>query len=184
MLSPKPSTVSTRPRLSTAADHGETSRLSSSPPLNGSIGSTTEGSWSPLATYPRQRPSNATTPCWNKRPWRHNLNQIASGKPGAVHPPVAISNQSQRQLAPRPGVGINKVSDMLRYGLTRNVAPGLNFLSDIFGNVVCPMLQSIEGYDANRIIELPRHKVADDGFEIRSLDLSLAVDATAAKAIN
>jgi transposase len=32
-----------------------------SPPLNGSIGSTTEGSWSPLATYRRQRPSNATT---------------------------------------------------------------------------------------------------------------------------
>src|SRR6476469_1714419 len=85
MLSPKPSTVSTRPRLSTAADHGETSRLSSSPPLNGSIGSTTEGSWSPLATYRRQRPSNATTPCWNKRPWRHNLNQVASGNPGAVH---------------------------------------------------------------------------------------------------
>ncbi|MET4331160.1 transposase InsO family protein, partial [Bradyrhizobium sp. i1.15.2] len=22
---------------------------------------------------------------WNNRPWRHNLNQIASGKPGAVH---------------------------------------------------------------------------------------------------
>src|SRR4029077_15183495 len=84
MLSPKPSTVSTRPRLSTAADHGETSRLSSSQPLNGSIGSTTEGSWSPLATYRRQRPSNATTPCWNKRPWRHNLNQVASGNPGAV----------------------------------------------------------------------------------------------------
>ena len=45
-LSTKPSTVSTR---STGADHGETSRLSSSPPLNGSMGSTTEGSWSPLA---------------------------------------------------------------------------------------------------------------------------------------
>ena len=54
--------------------------------LEWSIGSTTEGSWSPLATYRRQRPSNATTPCWNKRPWRHNLNQIASGNPGAVHP--------------------------------------------------------------------------------------------------
>ena len=81
-------------------------------------------------------------------------------------------------------MSINKVSEMLGHGLARNVAPSLNFLSDIFGNVVCPMLQSIEGYNANRIIELPRHKLVDDGFEIRSLDLSLAVDATVAKAIN
>src|SRR6476660_3037193 len=99
MLSPKPSTVSTRPRLSTAADHGETSRLSSSPPLNGSIGSTTEGSWSPLATYRRQRPSNATTPCWNKRPWRHNLNQIASGNPGAVHYSRLMGGDEEGTLA-------------------------------------------------------------------------------------
>ncbi|WP_247435811.1 hypothetical protein, partial [Bradyrhizobium sp. 44] len=30
------------------------------------------------------KPSNATTPCWNNPRWRHNLNQMASGKPGAV----------------------------------------------------------------------------------------------------
>jgi len=73
---------------------------------------------------------------------------------------------------------------MLGHGLARNVAPGLNFLSDVFGNVVCPMLQSIEGNYANRIIELPGHKVVDDGFEIKSLDLGLAVHAATAKAIN
>jgi hypothetical protein len=94
------------------------------------------------------------------------------------------SNQSQRQLTRRPNISINKVLEMLGYGLARNVASGLNFLSGIFGNVVRPMLQSVEGYDANRIIELPSHKVADDGFEIRSLDLGLAVDAAAAIAIN
>src|SRR5258705_5149646 len=85
MPSPKPSTVFTRPSLSTGADHGGTSRPSSSPPSNGSTGSTTEGSWSPSATYRQPKPSNATTPCWNNRPWRHNLNQTASGNPGAVH---------------------------------------------------------------------------------------------------
>src|SRR3954449_4216111 len=51
---------------------------------NGSIGSTTEGSWSPSATFRRPRPKNATTPCWKLRPWPHNLNQMASGNPGAV----------------------------------------------------------------------------------------------------
>ena len=56
----------------------------SSRPWNGWTGSTTEGSWSLSATYRRPKPSNATTPCWNNPPWRHNLNQMASGKPGAV----------------------------------------------------------------------------------------------------
>lgn len=73
---------------------------------------------------------------------------------------------------------------MLRHSLARNVAPGLNFLSDIWGDVVRPMLQRVEGNDANGIIELPGHKIADDGFEVCALDLSLAVDAAAAKAIN
>ncbi len=45
---------------------------------------TTDGSWSLSATSRRPKPSNATTPCWNNPPWRHNLNQMASGKPGAV----------------------------------------------------------------------------------------------------
>src|ERR1022692_924526 len=66
-------------------DHGAASRPSSSRPWNGWPGSTTGGSWSLSATSRRPKPSNATTPCWNNPPWRHNLNQMASGKPGAVH---------------------------------------------------------------------------------------------------
>ena len=59
---------------------------------NGSIGSTTEGSWSPSATYRRPKPSNATTPRWSNRPWLHNLNQTASGNPGAVHQTTGTSS--------------------------------------------------------------------------------------------
>jgi hypothetical protein len=41
------------------------------------------------------KPSNATTPCWNNRPWRHNLTQTASGNPGAVQGPLeAIRERS------------------------------------------------------------------------------------------
>jgi hypothetical protein len=72
---------------------------------------------------------------------------------------------------------------MLGHGLTRNVAPGLNFLSDIFGNVVRPMLQSVEGYDPNRIIELPSHEVSDYCIEVCALDLGLAVHATATETV-
>jgi hypothetical protein len=62
---------------------------------------------------------------------------------------------------------------MLGHGLTCNVAPRLYFLSYIFGNVISPMLQRVEGDDANRIIELPGHKIVDDGFEVgRSISVS------------
>jgi hypothetical protein len=71
--------------------------------------------------------------------------------------------------------GINEVLDMLGHGLASDVAPHLYFLSDIFGNVVRPMLQRVED-DANRIIELPGHKIVDDDFEVGPLDLGFAVN--------
>lgn len=61
-------------------------------------------------------------------------------------------DQSQRQLAGWRGIRVNKISEMLGHGLARNVAAGLNFLSYILRNIVCPMLQSIERYDTNGII--------------------------------
>jgi hypothetical protein len=73
---------------------------------------------------------------------------------------------------------------MLGHGLTGNVAQFLNFLSDIFGDVVRPMLQSVKGHDANGIIEQSGHKVVDDGFKVGALNLGLAVEFAAAEAIN
>ena len=69
------------PSARTMADH---SRPSSSQRSNGSTGSTIAGCWSPSATSRRPKPRNATTPCWQKPPWRRDSNEIASGKPGAV----------------------------------------------------------------------------------------------------
>src|SRR4029079_6279000 len=79
--------------------HGETSKPSSSRRWNGWTGSTIEGSWSPSATSRPPKPNNATTPCWNNRPWRPNLNQIASGKPGAVQIQPAVQIFGKRSLA-------------------------------------------------------------------------------------
>jgi hypothetical protein len=53
-------------------------------------------------------------------------------------------SKSQSQLPRRAGVSINEVLDMLGHGLACNVAPRLYFLSDIFGNVISPMLQRVE----------------------------------------
>src|SRR5215217_4024367 len=65
------------------------------------------------------------------------------------------------------------------HGLASNVAPRLYFLSDIFGNVISPMLQRVEGDDADRIIELPGDKIVDDGF-----DLGFAVNRAIFKAVD
>ena len=47
------------------------------------------------------------------------------------------------------------------------------------------MLKRVEGDDADRIVELPRHQIGDDGFEVCPLDVGLAVGgAKAAKAVD
>jgi hypothetical protein len=38
------------------------------------------------------------------------------------------------------------------------------------------MLERIEGYNADRIIELPRHEIGDDSFEVCPRDLGFAVN--------
>ena len=79
------SMASTRPRSSIDVDRGATSRRSSLLPWNGSIGSTTDEFWSLSGIYRQPKPRNGTMPCWKNQHWPHNLNQMASGKPGAVH---------------------------------------------------------------------------------------------------
>ena len=37
------------------------------------------------------------------------------------------------------------------------------------------MLKGIEGDDADGIVELPRHQIVDDGFEVCLLDVGLSV---------
>ena len=39
----------------------------------------------PIGNIPPPEAEEATTPCWNNQPWRHDSNEMASGKPGAVH---------------------------------------------------------------------------------------------------
>ena len=92
MLSPRRSTVSTKPRSSIDGDRGGRSKPSSSQRWNGWTGSTTGGSWSPSEISRQPKPSNATTPGWNNQPWRRDSNQMASEEPGAVHinPPKLV----------------------------------------------------------------------------------------------
>lgn len=91
------STVSTRPKSFIDVDHGAASRRWNSPPWNGSIGSIIDGFWSLSGIYRQPKPRTGITPCWTNQPWPHNLNETASGKPGAVH--TCINSDSSTGLA-------------------------------------------------------------------------------------
>jgi hypothetical protein len=66
---------------------------------------------------------------------------------------------------------------MLGHGDTFDVASGLDFGGDHLGNVLRPMLECIEGVNADWIIKLASKEIGDDGFEIRPFDLCFAVGA-------
>src|SRR5271167_1311454 len=83
--SPRRSTASTKRRSSIGAGRGAASRPSSSPPSNGSIGSTTDASSSRSEISLPQRLKRATMPKPRVTPSPRDSNQTASGKPGAVH---------------------------------------------------------------------------------------------------
>ena len=72
--------------------------------------------------------------------------------PGVRH----RSNQPQGQLPGRTGVAGNEVMNMLGDGNALDIAAGLDFGCDIFRDVLRPMLKRIEGYNADRVVELPR----------------------------
>ena len=72
----------------------------------------------------------------------------------------------------RPVV-LDKVADVLGQFVALDIEPGLDFRRDIFGDVVRPVFESIEGDDAKRIVELAGDQFADHGFPIVSLDLGL-----------
>ena len=106
-LSPKRSTVSTRPRSSIDADRGVPSRPSSSRHWNGSTGSTIAGCWSPSATSRRPKPRSATTPCWMNQPWPHNFkpNSLRQTRGGSVIGAVRNLRQAPSAATPCTVVG-------------------------------------------------------------------------------
>src|SRR5512147_559552 len=97
-LSPKRSTACSRPRSSTTEAHGAASRLSSSPPSNGSTGSTPVVSSSRSATsrLPRRKPP--TTLSLRQPRWlRRTQTNLPPGNPARFIIP--------KREAPLPGVG-------------------------------------------------------------------------------
>ena len=59
-------------------------KLSNLPHWSGSTGSIIDGYWSRSAIFRLLKPRNNITLCRTNYPWQHDLNQTASGNPGAV----------------------------------------------------------------------------------------------------
>jgi hypothetical protein len=79
----------------------------------------------------------------------------------------------------------DEVSDVFGDTDAFDVAAGLNFETDLFRDILRPMLKRIEGDNADRVVELSRYQIGDDGFDVRSLDLGFALNrAKTGKAVN
>jgi hypothetical protein len=89
--------------------------------------------------------------------------------------------QPQGELAIRTRAACNEVLDMLGDGGAIDVAAGLNFGGDIFRYVLRPMLQRVEGDNADRVVELPRQEIGDDGFEVGPLNFGFAAPSNPPK---
>jgi hypothetical protein len=95
-------------------------------------------------------------------------------------------NQPERELtistASKAG---DEVSDVFGDTNAFDVAAGLNLETDVFRDILRPMLKRIEGDNADRVVELSRHQIRDDDFEVGPLDLGFAVNrAKTGKAVD
>ena len=99
--------------------------------------------------------------------------------------PTHDLSQPQGELTIGTGVAIDKVSKRFRNIVTIDIAEALDFEGDIFRDVTRPMLKRVEGDDPDRVVELSRHQIGDDRFEVRPLDVGFAVSGPkAAKAVD
>ncbi|WP_210304869.1 hypothetical protein, partial [Rhizobium sp. BK212] len=58
------------------------------------------------------KPRSSTTPCWTNQPWLHNLNQTASGKPGAVHNAILHSVAYELPASDKQMTALHKTLNM------------------------------------------------------------------------
>src|SRR5882757_543933 len=79
---------------------------------------------------------------------------------------------------------VDEVPEKLRDGSSLHVATGLDFRCDFVRHVVRPMLKGVECDHPDRVVKLAGQEIGDDRFEIRPLDLGLAVYTAAGKAVD
>src|SRR5438552_1384620 len=97
-------------------DRGVRWKLSSSPPWNGSSGSTTVACSDQSETCLPPRPKRATMPNLRHSQWRRDSKKPASGKPGAVHS-VEIEDAAGEK---RNAVAVEALSELLVHPVFSN----------------------------------------------------------------
>ena len=113
------------------------------------------------------------------------LSALMSPAGGFARRIPSLSGELHRELANRAAVAVDEVADMLGHGVTFDITSGLDFGGNRFRNVVRPMLKCVEGDNADWIIKLASQEIADDGFEVRPLELGFAVGgATRAETVH
>ena len=74
-------------------------------------------------------------------------------------------------------VALHEILEVVGDTVAGDITASLDFGSDLFRKVFGPMLQGVEGDNPDRIAELARKQISDDGFRIRTLNFGFAVNA-------
>src|SRR5246127_3821198 len=78
-----------------------------------------------------------------------------------------------RELGLLRRVALDEVADMFRHRNTFDIAEHADFPGDFLGNVPAPVLQRVEGHNADGLVEPAREEVRNDRVEVGSVDLGL-----------
>ncbi|MEA2864752.1 MAG: hypothetical protein QOC84_2708, partial [Bradyrhizobium sp.] len=74
-------------------------------------------------------------------------------------------------------VALHEILEVVGDTIARDVAVSLYFAGYLARKVFRPMLQGVEGNNPDRIAELPRKQIGNDGFRIRPLDFGFSENA-------
>lgn len=74
-------------------------------------------------------------------------------------------------------VPLHEILKVIGDTIARDIAAGLYFAGDLFREVLGPMLQGVERDYPDRIIELARKQIRNDGFRIGPLNFGFTADA-------
>ena len=85
--------------------------------------------------------------------------------------------EPQCQLAIRSPVTLHEILEVVGDTVAGDIAAGLYFAGDLFRKVFGPMLEGVEGDNPDRIVELARKQIGNDGFRIRTLNFGFTADA-------
>jgi hypothetical protein len=105
------------------------------------------------------------------------FNKFACAQGADLRDGLARLCEPQLQLPIMRFVALHEILEVVGDTVARDIAASLYFAGYLVRKVFRPMLQGVEGNYPDRIAELTRKEIGNDGFRIRPLDFGFTENA-------